>query len=464
VGFKLNPEGIKQEPIEKAEPLVPSKYNIIFKNEGKQYIYNTFRDSLIEADNEAIAFLESVNKNGDKLEAPTEILDVLCNNGFLIKDSKNEIADLKVRNRIGRYYVNSLGLTITPTLECNFSCNYCFEKPIRTSMTQKVMDAVYDFVISRLKDKKAFGITWYGGEPLLALDTIGSLSTRFMRLSDAMGIEYSADIISNGYLMTKETAKMLTEQFAVTNWQVTIDGPKDVHDKRRILKNGSGTFDTILYNLKESVDCFRHVILRVNVDIRNWDQVPDLLDILEKEGLKNKVMVTVTKVEPFTDRCRKIEEFCLLKGDFAKHLVKLSELAAQKGFDITVSPKIYSNYCTADCMDSFVIDAFGNIAKCWNSVGRNHERIGTVFQEKLNDLYVQWLAYDPFERKECLACKFMPICMGGCPYSVLYENSLETCPSIRYMLPEMLHIKHKYGFLEKEVSNESRCHKRSEEC
>lgn len=442
-----------------------SKYNIIFENENRHYIYNTFRDSLLEVDQETIAFVHDCSKDWCRnSECSEAVIDVLFQNGIIVDESKDELAELKVRNRLGRFYVNSLSLTIAPTLMCNFNCDYCFEGSAKTSMTQRIMDAVYDFTLVHLKDKNSLGITWYGGEPLLAMNKISYLSTKFIRLCETMGIKYSADIISNGYLMSRRNAKILTEQLAVDNWQVTIDGTREIHDARRTLRNGKGTFDRILKNILENVDLFQRVFLRVNIDSRNWEKVPDLLDVLDEKGLTDRISVSVTKVEPFTEICHKIEKFCLRKEDFAGIFLKLSRSAAEKGFDITINPKLYGNYCTADCMDSFVIDANGDISKCWNSVGRRQERIGSVLQKEKNDTYIRWLSYDPFEREKCKGCKFMPICMGGCPYSVLYENSQETCQQIRYMLPEMLSLKMKYGFFEEVISDEGRCRKKSAEC
>jgi uncharacterized protein len=193
----------------------------------------------------------------------------------------------------------------------------------------------------------------------------------------------------------------------------------------------------------------------VNVDKRNYRQVPELLDALDNAGLKNQVDITITKVEPFTEKCRSILAHCFTSREFARVYVDLCRDGAKKGFDLMISPKAFTNYCTADCLDSFVIDARGNVAKCWNSVGVKSQRIGTVFSDEFNDNYVRWLSYDPFEDKRCVACKYLPVCMGGCPYSVVHSGLMEHCNDVRFRLKDVLLMKYRDKII-KEGANESK--------
>ena len=70
------------------------------------------------------------------------------------------------------------------------------------------------------------------------------MSKKFIEICDKYGVRYQANIITNGYLLNKEIVKEL-EDIHVKHIQVTIDGPKDIHDKRRFLKGKQGTFDKI---------------------------------------------------------------------------------------------------------------------------------------------------------------------------------------------------------------------------
>ncbi len=75
-------------------------------------------------------------------------------------------------------------------------------------------------------------------------------------------------------------------------------------------------------------------------------------------------------------------------------------------------------------------------------------RIGTVGEwvdpqdwSDITDLQSQrviseYMLYDPTEDEECGRCKFMPICMGGCPHSRIENNQL--CEQYRYNIGEYM--------------------------
>ena len=71
-----------------------------------------------------------------------------------------------------------------------------------------------------------------------------------IELCEEKEITYSAGIITNGYLLTKENAERLKE-CQVGRVQITLDGPKEIHDVRRPLVNGNGTYDIIMKNIMD---------------------------------------------------------------------------------------------------------------------------------------------------------------------------------------------------------------------
>ena len=111
-------------------------------------------------------------------------------------------------------------------------------------------------------------------------------------------------------------------------------------------------------------------------------------------------------------------------------------------------PKPMGNYCGADYAQGYVIDAQGNIYKCWSDVGVMDRRIGTVrdWVESTKKMQVsaaqtqkvlaEYMLYDPTEDAVCSRCKFMPICFGGCPHSRIENNQL--CEQYRYNVGEFM--------------------------
>ena len=113
------------------------------------------------------------------------------------------------------------------------------------------MDAICREVQEAAERKKNIHISWYGGEPLLAKDAVWDLSKQFLKSCETFGAYYSATIITNGYLIDDETVENFLK-YKIVKVQITIDGPPDIHNKRRKLKNDSKpTFDVILKNVKK---------------------------------------------------------------------------------------------------------------------------------------------------------------------------------------------------------------------
>ena len=83
-------------------------------------------------------------------------------------------------------------------------------------------------------------------------------------------IDYSADIVTNGFFLTKEVFEKLLS-WEVRQYMVTIDGVQAVHDSRRHMAGGQGTFERIVENLKaiRDVDGQFDMTIRVNFDEDN---------------------------------------------------------------------------------------------------------------------------------------------------------------------------------------------------
>ncbi len=54
---------------------------------------------------------------------------------------------------------------------------------------------------------------------------------------------------------------LLLQKYKIRGAQVTIDGPKDVHDSRRISCNGKSTFDLLINNVNKLLNN-DHIIKR----------------------------------------------------------------------------------------------------------------------------------------------------------------------------------------------------------
>ena len=338
----------------------------------------------------------------------------------------DELAALDTMGRAACSVARGVGLTICPTMGCNFDCPYCFEDHFAGKMSAEVQDDVVALT-ERMLDAsgaKIIHVTWFGGEPLLACDVIESLSERLIALAEEKGGEYAAGIITNGYLLTQETFDML-ERCKVNSAQVTIDGMGATHDTTRRLANGGPTFERITSNLRSCKIPFK-VNIRHNVHEGNRAEVDELkafIDQLAKES-GNKLFyypAPVSNSETAEERGEQVNLLCDSNKAEISLIQESSRFHAGRG-----------HYCGANMLWSVGIDEKGNLQKCWEVVSKPEVSFGTARDWDPHDplatashpdkltMYLNTAC--PIPDEECRECVWLPSCVGGCPHRRLFTG------------------------------------------
>lgn len=403
-----------------------NKYVYLFEYKGQYWGYNQLSGNLINM----IQSVYNALRTGevDKIDETTK--SFLVSTQFLVDDDFNEL----------RYYKDNLqkfseqdwlSLTIAVTMDCNFDCSYCYEQGYRrtTKMDFKTADQVVKFAKRMIRPNSGMSVTWYGGEPLLALDVIEYLSDAFSKAGFTL---HDNTIITNGYLLNEEVAKMLASKAGVTTVQITLDGTKEDHDKRRTLVGGQGTYDVILKNIRDTAKYFRSVNIRINADKNIAKSIPALVKEIRSTCPPNVVpYLSFVRSED-----REIVKSCLSDKEYADLFLS--------NIDITDPlPRPYFG-CTATMENGWGIDPEGNLYKCWEETGNTKLAVGNIW-EGVTDYkkYSKWLSYnvEAFPDK-CKECNAMPTCGAGyCPLRVLFpeESSVGIlCQPQKWYLDEML--------------------------
>lgn len=103
-----------------------SKFNVVLGvNEGT-LIMNTRSGGILLLNQEYTEKLRGIQES--KYVDAEDLVDELRRGGMLIEDDRDEHAELILQSRAVRFSNTSLGLTIAPTMACNFCCPYCYEK------------------------------------------------------------------------------------------------------------------------------------------------------------------------------------------------------------------------------------------------------------------------------------------------------------------------------------------------
>ena len=267
-----------------------SKYNYYCEDdEGNYLICNFYKgvDSFCKISKNNVKKFKHI-LDLKKIEANCEdaFLNVLYQKGFLIDDAIDELF------RVKSLYFNtvmsdSLSLTIMPTEKCNFRCPYCYETFEKGKMTSADQRIVLKYIQKQLMFSNHLHISWFGGEPLLALDVIEYIMQNIQKICKAKKILFSSNITTNAYFLDEKTFDKLY-QLKVTAYQITLDGLKEQHDRQRIMADGSGTYDKIIQNLISIKNLskdkykFARITIRVNITRDILDRIDEFIQFYKK--------------------------------------------------------------------------------------------------------------------------------------------------------------------------------------
>lgn len=252
---------------------------------------------------------------GEVEAPPAETTERLKRRGYLTELSRSAERDrfdkfvAKLHERDVRKMPNYV---VMPTYDCNLRCNYCFQDHMRTDARfEHLLRYMHPRMVDRIfaalpaieqrhnvvhSDETPRSITLFGGEPLLAhnrrlIEYIVSTAqqkakTTFFAVTNATELEHYQDLLG---------------PHAIRTLQITIDGPPDEHDKRRIYADGAGSFARIADNIDLALSCGVHIDVRMNIDRTNIEGVPSLAKIFEARGW-TKFRIFLLTWRQFTQR------------------------------------------------------------------------------------------------------------------------------------------------------------------
>jgi uncharacterized protein len=164
-----------------------------------------------------------------------------------------------------------LQLIFLATENCNFRCSYCYEDYNIGKMESEVVNGVKILLKNRIPHLRDLHMSWFWGEPMAAFDVVEEIcsSIQFM-LKSYPHVNSSSLMTTNGFFLSKEKWSRLSE-LGVRNFQISLDGEGEIHNKTRRSAFGTPTFDRIWENLcalkDSSIDAY--VILRIHFHPEN---------------------------------------------------------------------------------------------------------------------------------------------------------------------------------------------------
>ena len=284
-----------------------------------------------------------------KLEDSNNIINNFKN--ILIKNPENFLPKLK-KEYFEKRIANARQLTIEITQGCNMRCKYCvysgkyeyerthssYTKLMPFDVARKSIDYFFSLINSkkRTTPHDLCAIGFYGGEPLLGFELIKKCVDYIKQKKTEEKISFT--ITTNGTLLDDEVIDFfIRNDFRIL---ISLDGPKEEHDRFRVFKNNKGTFDRIWENiirLKKNKEFFNK-----NVSFAACYSTPhDLLKIdkfFNDNFARNSIIVSFVREMGNT----------YFKNNEAKQQLKRKyKILFQKYLDTIVDNATTSRYCDA---------------------------------------------------------------------------------------------------------------------
>jgi uncharacterized protein len=265
-------------------------------------------------------------------------------------------------------------------------------------------------------------VDWFGGEPLLVPHVVEDLSRRLIAVSERYGARYEASMATNGTRFNHRTISLLSLA-KIRDLQITLDGPRDIHDARRMRSRGGPTFEAIVAGVAQLPDTIS-VSIRINVDRSTVHHSYQLLEDLDHRGLlsqQRNIFPYLALTAPLDAKCFHMTTRMLSFDEFFTHVLAFQrELASRLPWipleRIFGLPKPAYRGCGARSPWSLVLHPSGLVFKCGLEVHTQAEAGYSIDGNYTqHPKYRKWVDDQPFSINECQKCVYLPLCMGGCP-------------------------------------------------
>lgn len=384
-----------------------SKYNIYVEHEGRNFVYNQLRSSLLEIDAELFQGFRVPTCDITSLDK--SIIEELSANGIICDKMLKEENVVLANSKSYRFSNNTARVTILPTLDCNFHCWYCYEDHPCGVLASEDIEKVINFckgVISN-GNIKCFRLDWFGGEPLLYFDeVVYPISKSIQDFCKNEGVVYLNSITTNGYLITPGMIGLIKE-INLNIFQITLDGGKRFHNKTRFSKDVKNSYDGIISNIVALCNSIADIdmTVRINYTPKNIDSLDEIAEAFPVD-IRNKIIINPQLVWQFK------KDRNLLDDKIAKKM----QLFVAKGYKESL-PDLTCYLCYSENMKQFVVNYDLSVFKCTARDFSSKYSIGKIGEEGAfipNPHYYDYFISSAFENENCLACHLLPSCYAEC--------------------------------------------------
>ncbi|MGN0814103.1 MAG: thioether cross-link-forming SCIFF peptide maturase [Candidatus Coproplasma sp.] len=397
----------------------------VFKYKSINYIYDTGSGSLHECD----------DKTADYLAAQEgQDVDVTYLTEEDVAQIKADVYGLESAGLLNKEEVKSYpmksneikALCIHICHDCNLRCRYCFADEgayhsAREFMSEETAKKAIDFLIENSGNRKVLEVDFFGGEPLMCLQTIKNVVYYAKERAAERGKKFLFTTTTNALLLDDDAIEFFNAE--MENVVLSLDGRKEVHDAIRKTVNGKGSFDVVIDKIKRFVKSRgdKSYYVRGTFTAKNLDFSKDVIFLAEQGFDSISMEPVVTEID---DLAIKPEHLPAIKAEYENLCDKyLEKYEKGEGFnffhfnvDLEGGPCLSKRVSACGAGNEyFSVVPNGDIYPCHQFAGDPKFLMGNVYEGKVDSTIRDKFASSClFTREMCQDCFAKFICSGGC--------------------------------------------------
>ena len=312
--------------------------------------------------------------------------------------------------------------------DCNLRCKYCFASTGDFGQGRKIMPPeiakkAIDFVIARSGVRHNIEVDFFGGEPLMAWDTVTQTVDYARSLEEKYNKKFRFTITTNGLLLDEDKRKYINEN--MDNCVLSLDGRREVNDEFRKTVAGTGSYDTIVPKFKALVDerdPNLDYYARGTFTSHNLDFAEDVLSIADA-GF-DRLSVEPVTADPGCGYDLTEDDLPKIEAEYDRLTdIMLERKKEGKPFtffhfmvDLDQGPCVVKRLCGCGAGYEYVaVTPDGDIYPCHQFVGKDEFKQGSVLDQSFNmDIAQKFAGMNIYSRPKCQKCWAKFYCSGGC--------------------------------------------------
>lgn len=363
-------------------------------------------------------------------EAYGELYGLYKDGALFTEDDYEKYSETMVRSPI-----KSMCLNVAH--DCNLRCEYCFAQTgdfggERCIMPPETGRRAIDFLIENSANRENIELDFFGGEPLMAWDTVVETVRYARSVEKNHGKKFRFTITTNGLLLDDDKIDFINRE--MVNVVLSLDGRKDVTDRIRKTLNDKSAYDVIVPKFQKLVQSRgdKDYYVRATFTKYNLDFTDDVIHLRELgfEQLSAEPVVTDIN-EPYaiteSDLPRVFSEYdrlCEVMMNREKDKFNFFHFMV----DLDQGPCAIKRLRGCGCGNDYVaIDPNGNIYPCHQFVGIDDWKMGNLYDGSFdNDIKSIFAATHVYSKQGCRDCWAKFFCSGGCnANSFIYEGDVK---------------------------------------